>query len=122
MRGNTWLATLCAAAAFVPGVRVEAAAPVVAASSGKVVYDQWCVGCHGPMAAGGRFPPAGTSILQQRYQNKVPAVLEERTDLKPEFIRVVVRQGVALMPALRKTEVTDVQLDALIAYLTPPKR
>jgi hypothetical protein len=74
------------------------------------------------MAAGGRFPPAGTSILQQRYQNKVPAVLEERTDLKPEFIRVVVRQGVALMPALRKTEVTDVQLDALIAYLTPPKR
>jgi len=74
------------------------------------------------MAAGGRFPPAGTYILQQRYQNKLPAVLDERTDLKPELIRAVVRQGVALMPALRKTEVTDAQLVALIAYLAPPKR
>jgi mono/diheme cytochrome c family protein len=122
MRGMMWQVTLWAAVALVTGVRVEAAAPVAAPSAGKMVYDQWCVGCHGPMAAGGRFPPAGTSILQQRYQNKLPAVLNERTDLKPEFIRTVVRQGIALMPALRKTEVTDPQLDALIAYLSLPKR
>ena len=92
---------------------------------GKAVYDQWCLGCHAPM--GGMsgafgFPPAGTNRLQQRYKDAVPAALEDRVDLKPDLIRTVVRQGMPIMPPLRKTEVTDAELDAVIAYLTLKKR
>jgi hypothetical protein len=36
-------------------------------------------------------------------------------------IRLFVRQGVATMPFSRKTEVSDADLDALVAYLTQPK-
>ena len=91
---------------------------------GKTVYGQWCAGCHAPLPGFGRFPPAGTAVLQQRYKGSVAAVLEDRTDLTPQVIRAVVRKGVAIMPALRKTEVTDAELDAVIAYLVrrPPAK
>ena len=85
---------------------------------GKAVYDQWCLGCHGPMPGMGRFPPAGTYRLQQRYKDAKPAMLEDRVDLTPALIRTVVRQGLPIMPPLRKTEVTDAELDAVIAHLT----
>lgn len=89
---------------------------------GKAVYDQWCLGCHGPVPGMGRFPPAGSYRLQQRYKDAVPARLEDRVDLTPDFIRAAVRQGMPIMPPLRKTEVTDAELDAIIAYLTQKKR
>jgi mono/diheme cytochrome c family protein len=85
---------------------------------GKAVYDQWCIGCHGPMPGMGRFPPAGSYRLQQRYKDAKPAMLEERVDLTAALIRTVVRQGLPIMPPLRKTEVTDAELDAVIAHLT----
>jgi mono/diheme cytochrome c family protein len=89
---------------------------------GKAVFDQWCLGCHGPLPGMGRFPPAGTNRLQQRYKDAVPATLEDRADLTPDLIRTVVRQGMPIMPPLRKTEVTDAELDAVIAHLTQKKR
>ena len=88
---------------------------------GKAVFDQWCMGCHGPMPGMGRFPPAGSYRLQQRYKDTKPALLEERSDLTPELIRAVVRHGLPIMPPLRKTEVTDADLDAVIAHLTRNK-
>jgi hypothetical protein len=48
----------------------------------------------------------------------VPAVLDQRSDLVPEFIEVIVRQGISFMPQFRKTEVSDADLQALTAYLT----
>ena len=87
---------------------------------GKAVYAQWCVDRHGPIAGVGGFggfPPAGTKRLQDRYQGAVPATLEDRVDLTPDLIRLVVRQGRPIMPPLRKTEVTDADLEAVIAYL-----
>ena len=69
----------------------------------------------------GRFPPAGTFRLQQRYKDAKPAMLERRVDLTPALIRAVVRQGLPIMPPVRKTEVTDAELDAVIAYLTQKK-
>lgn len=59
--------------------------------------------------------------LQQRYGDTKPATLEGRTDLTPALIRAVVRLGLPIMPPLRKTEVNDAELDALIAYLTRAK-
>jgi mono/diheme cytochrome c family protein len=88
---------------------------------GKAVFDQWCLGCHGPMPGMGRFPPAGSYRLQQRYKDTKPALLEERKDLAPELIRAVVRHGLPIMPPLRKTEVSDAELESVIAYLTRNK-
>jgi mono/diheme cytochrome c family protein len=48
-------------------------------------------------------------------------MLEDRVDLTPEVIRTAVRHGMPIMPPFRKTEVTDAELDAVIAYLTQKK-
>jgi mono/diheme cytochrome c family protein len=94
----------------------QSAAPDVA--KGKAVYALWCLDCHAPLTGMGMFPPAGSYRLQERYKGTVPAVLRDRSDLTAEFIRLTVRRGMNMMPATRKTEVTDAELDSVIAYLT----
>ena len=83
--------------------------------NGKVVYETWCLHCHGEPAPG---PLPGTSSLEIRYNGALPAVLTERTDLAPEYIRTVVRNGLFSMPRSRKTEISDAQLEDIVAYLT----
>jgi len=78
---------------------------------GHKVYDKWCFPCHGT----GLGKP-GTDALAARGQK--PAVLEERTDLTGPAIKQFVRHGVLFMPMFRKTEVSDAELDAIVAYLT----
>jgi mono/diheme cytochrome c family protein len=78
---------------------------------GHKVYDKWCFPCHGT----GLGKP-GTDSLAARGQK--PAVLEERTDLTGPVIKTFVRHGVLFMPMFRKTEVSDTDLDAIVAYLT----
>jgi mono/diheme cytochrome c family protein len=78
---------------------------------GHKVYDKWCFPCHGT----GLGKP-GTDALTARGQK--PAVLEERTDLTGPAIKTFVRHGVLFMPMFRKTEVSDADLDAIVAYLT----
>jgi mono/diheme cytochrome c family protein len=90
---------------------------------GQAVFHQRCGACHGPLPDeifGPPFLPAmpGTVALQARYQGAVPAALEERTNLTTEFIRTVVRQGLPAMPFFRPTEVSNDDLEALVAYLT----
>ncbi|WP_233808777.1 c-type cytochrome [Paraburkholderia sp. HP33-1] len=84
---------------------------------GRHVFDQWCVSCHG---VGDRMP--GTASLAAKYRGSIPAALEERTDLNPDFIRYFVRNGVLIMPAFRKTEVSDADLAALADYLSHQKK
>ncbi len=83
---------------------------------GSQVFDKWCRICHGEPAS--RIDMIGTQKLQERYQGAVPAKLEDRTNLTPEFIEVIVRNGIGLMPFFRKIEVSDADLEALQAYLT----
>jgi (+)-pinoresinol hydroxylase len=45
-------------------------------------------------------------------------VLEQRTDLTPALIKTVVRHGLFGMPITRKTEVSDAELEDVVAYLT----
>jgi mono/diheme cytochrome c family protein len=78
---------------------------------GHKVYDKWCFPCHGT----GLGKP-GTESLAARGQK--PAVLEERTDLTAPMIKQFVRHGVLFMPTFRKTEISDAELDAIVAYLT----
>ena len=81
---------------------------------GAAVFNNWCSACHsrGPQNA------PGTASLQNKYQGSVPAVLQDRRDLTPDLVKFFVRNGVAMMAPLRKTEVSDADLDALAAYLT----
>ena len=87
------------------------------AERGAAVFNNWCSACHsrGPANA------PGTTSLQFKYQGKLPAALEDRTDLTLEQVKFYVRNGVATMPQFRKTEVGDADLDALAAYLTRPR-
>jgi mono/diheme cytochrome c family protein len=59
--------------------------------------------------------------LQTKYEGKIPAVLLERTDMTPEFVKTFVRTGVSVMPFFRKTEISDAELDSLAAYLVNKK-
>jgi mono/diheme cytochrome c family protein len=84
-----------------------------AAERGREQYQYWCASCHGR----GTGTP-GTVALQAKYAGKVPAVLEDRTDLSAATVRLYVRRGISIMPFFRKTEVSDADLDAIAAYLT----
>lgn len=92
------------------------------AENGMTVFAKWCTPCHGAgIVTGelfGRSPPPGTVALQLKYRGELPAVLEERTDLTGDFIETVVRGGLFGMPITRKTEISDSELEDIIAYLT----
>jgi len=81
-------------------------------ASGKVLYQQWCVSCHG---VGPGHP--GTQALDFRYKGALPAALEDRANLTPDFVKVVVRNGISVMPFFRKTEISDSELAEIGAYL-----
>lgn len=87
---------------------------------GRQVYEYWCATCHGTglgLPGFGGLP--GTQQLQIKYRGTdISPVLEERIDLVPEFVKLIVRQGVSFMPQFRKTEISDADLEALAAYLT----
>jgi mono/diheme cytochrome c family protein len=87
---------------------------------GKSVFDGHCRACHGAPsspAARGYYP--GTYALNLRYQGKLPAALEERTDLSAERVATVVRHGGGgYMPPLRPTELSDADVKAVAAYLS----
>jgi mono/diheme cytochrome c family protein len=96
----------------------DAAAMSATQASGQRVYETWCAACHGP--GPGRYGRGltGTEALEARYEGKVPPVLDERTDLTPEFVAVFVRRGLSVMPFFRRTEISDAELAALGAYLS----
>ena len=77
---------------------------------GKHAFDHICVYCHGPGVW-------GTNRLGKRL-DKEHALLENRTDLPAPAIRAIVRSGVGSMPPMRRTELSDSDLEAIAAYLT----
>jgi len=86
------------------------------APPGKALFDRNCAVCH---AAGPSH--AGTMRLAEtRGPDK--AVLEQRTDLDPAYIRLVVRQGLVEMPPWRPSEIDDDALTQLAQYLTRGRR
>jgi mono/diheme cytochrome c family protein len=118
------------------GVAVTAVAPVRAAEPpppiawtpatvsvtpgqprGYVAFQLSCAVCHGS----GPGKP-GTRALAAKYKGTAPALLEQRTDLAPDYVRTVVRHGVSVMPIFRKTELSDADLDAIAAYLNRKQR
>lgn len=82
---------------------------------GKAAYAKWCVPCHAAEPG-----LAGTLALNTKYDGKMPAALEDRTDLTPETVEYFVRNGVAWMPSFRPTELSDTQVAAIGSYLSAP--
>jgi mono/diheme cytochrome c family protein len=80
--------------------------------AGKAIFDHNCAVCH---AAGPGHP--GTQRLAQA-RGPARAVLEQRTDLTPDYIRMVVRKGLIEMPPWRPVEIDDAALAQLVQYLT----
>jgi (+)-pinoresinol hydroxylase len=80
---------------------------------GYVQFERDCVVCHGSGPA-----KPGTRALHTKYADKEPALLAQRRDLAPAYVRSVVRHGVYVMPPFRKTELSDADLEAIVAYLT----
>ena len=82
---------------------------------GEKVFNTNCLSCH---AAGPGHP--GTMRLGIRLGEE-KSVLTERSDLNAEYVKLIVRQGILLMPPFRPSEITDSELDALARYLAPIK-
>ena len=85
-------------------------------SRGEKLYAQWCQGCHDRLGPTRETMP-GTTPLALRYQGSLPAALVDRDDLTPELVKVFVRQGISFMPTFRKTELSDAELDDIVAFL-----
>lgn len=77
---------------------------------GRKLYNGTCVYCHSPNVW-------GTFTLSRRL-GADRAVLDQRTDLVGPYVKSVVRSGLGSMPAIRRTELTDADVDAIVDYLT----
>lgn len=77
---------------------------------GAVLYERYCAGCHNPGPGHG-----GTMLLEQLGRPHPPLV--GRTDLEPDYVRTVVRNGLIEMPPFRLTELTEPELDQVIAHI-----
>ena len=88
----------------------DAAPPVV---SGEALFVEKCGLCH----LEGGF---GTRVLQRRVPEG-QALLQDRQSLPAAFTSTVIRQGIGSMPQFRESELSDVQVAAIAAYLEGPK-
>jgi mono/diheme cytochrome c family protein len=91
--------------------------PPPGAPNGYLQFQNSCAVCHGPSPE-----RPGTRALAAKYKGALPALLEQRTNLTPDFIKYTVRHGVSVMPPFRKTELSDTDLNAIAAYLMRKKR
>ena len=114
MRMSRFIARMSFMLAPALSASAQDAAEETALERGKAVYDQWCIICHGEddPASGG-----GTAALEFLYQGALPAKLEDRSDMTPELITELVRRGRFGMPNFRLTEISEQQLEDMIAYL-----
>jgi (+)-pinoresinol hydroxylase len=88
------------------------------AARGKAVFVRSCEPCHGTAeGAGGRKQLPGTNALQIKYQGRVPAALEQRSDLPMPVLKQYLRDGSWSMPPFRKSELSDADIADIAAYL-----
>ncbi len=88
------------------------------AARGERKFDHNCTPCHGAgIGDDGHAMLPGTEALWIKYQGAIPALLEERTDLTAEVIKVYLRNGSWSMPPFRPTEITDNDIRDIAAYL-----
>jgi len=79
--------------------------------SGKVIFDLHCAGCHNP---GNAY--AATKQLAI-VRGKDLAVIRQRKDLVPAYVKYIVRDGLLEMPPFRPTDINNSELDNLANYI-----
>lgn len=77
---------------------------------GKRLYYKTCIHCHAPGVW-------GTNRLSERMSVQ-DAVLENRTNLPAEAVRTIIRAGIGSMPAFRRSELSDTDIQAIAAYVS----
>jgi len=82
-------------------------------AKGEEIFLAKCDYCHGRGMEKG-----AVTNLERKYKGKITPYITDRTDLTAEFVKVVIRTPTKGMAPIRYTEVTDEELDWLIAYLT----
>ena len=78
---------------------------------GGALFSRNCTACHGE---GGW----GTRRLAARLAPDQPALLAQRRDLDPEYVALVIRQGIGPMPPFRPTDLTAAEVRAIADWLT----
>lgn len=76
---------------------------------GKALYEATCIYCHN-----------ARGFATERLRTRLPedrSVLTERTDFDPAYIRTIVRNGLASMPAYTPTDLNESQIEAIAEYL-----
>ena len=91
---------------------VDSSSETTSGSDGEAIFGEYCRGCHD---AGEGHP--GTMRLAVRLGSE-NSVLRQRSDLPPEYVKIIIRNGFEMMPAFRPTEIPDAELDALAAYVS----
>jgi len=114
-------------AALAVAFNLPASGQESAVARGDAKFQHSCAPCHGDGPGDdGRAMLPGTDALRLKYRGALPALLEERTDLTPDVLRVYLRQGSMSMPPFRPTELTDEEIVDIAAYLAEsskqPKR
>lgn len=82
-------------------------------SGDEGLYVEKCAMCHRQMGM-------GTVILARRMPATI-AMLESRTDLTADLVKVVARRGLSNMPRIPRSEVDDAQLERIARYLSKGK-
>ncbi|MCG2633844.1 MAG: cytochrome c [Gammaproteobacteria bacterium] len=85
-----------------------------AAISGADLFATHCARCHNPGADG--VHPGTQQLALTRGEEQ--AVILQRDDLQPDYVKQVVRHGIGAMATFRPTEISDPELDALARYVT----
>ncbi|MBK6672396.1 MAG: cytochrome c [Proteobacteria bacterium] len=75
----------------------------------EALFVEKCSMCHRQMGM-------GTVSLARRVPSE-RAMLEKRTDLTVDFVKVIARRGLINMPRISRVEVDDDQLDRIARYL-----
>lgn len=78
---------------------------------GKILFALHCAGCHDP----GPAHAATKQLALVRGEDM--AVIMQRKDLTPAYIKFVVRDGLLEMPPFRPTDINDVELTNLATYI-----
>ena len=81
---------------------------------GAGLYRSHCGHCHQPWGMGANM------LTAQRAAQGLPpesGLLENRDDLSADYVRGIVRSGGVAMPPLTRVQVTDPELEAIVAFL-----
>jgi mono/diheme cytochrome c family protein len=83
-----------------------------ARASGAELFNPHCGICHLQMGPG--------TIMLGRRLGPDKALLEQRQDLDPDYVKHVVRNGIGSMPPQTRVDLPDNELDSIAGYLTRP--